>query len=68
MHGSVPAELWNRLGTKVLPKLRSGSDVTVEVSLSATVEQARASALATDLRQILEDLGLSDRMNVDDEG
>ena len=29
--GTVPPELWNRLGTKVLPKLRSGDDLRVGV-------------------------------------
>jgi hypothetical protein len=31
--GTVPPELWNRLGTRVLPKLRSGSDLKVGVDL-----------------------------------
>src|SRR3990172_12122994 len=25
--GTVPPEVWNRLGTKILPKLRTGSDL-----------------------------------------
>lgn len=31
--GNVPPEVWNRLGTKILPKLRSGSDLKVGVDL-----------------------------------
>ena len=27
--GTVPPEIWNRLGTKILPKLRSGSALTI---------------------------------------
>src|SRR5712692_2040956 len=35
--GAVPPELWNRLGTKILPKLRAGSDLKVGVEFSVTV-------------------------------
>jgi hypothetical protein len=27
--GTVPPEMWNRLGTKILPKLRSGLEVKI---------------------------------------
>ena len=27
--GTIPPEVWNRLGTKILPKLRSGSDLKI---------------------------------------
>ena len=30
--GEVPPEIWNRLGTKVIPKLRSGSDLKIGIS------------------------------------
>ena len=43
LSGTVPPEIWNRLGTKVLPKLRSGSE----------------------LKQVLDDLGLDDRVRID---
>jgi hypothetical protein len=35
--GSVPPEVWNRLGTKILPKLRSGSDLKIGLDFSVTV-------------------------------
>jgi len=36
--GDVPPEIWNRLGTKVLPKLRSGSELTIGIEFSVTVK------------------------------
>ena len=57
--GAVPPEMWNRLGTKVLPKLRSGSDLRVGVDFSVTVNRDVAGSLTSDLRQILDDLGLA---------
>jgi hypothetical protein len=66
--GDVPPEVWNRLGTKVLPKLRSGSDLKIGVEFSVTVEAQLARSLQADLKQILDDLGLSDRVRVEPKG
>jgi hypothetical protein len=30
LRGSIPPEIWNRLGTKLIPKLRSGGDLTAK--------------------------------------
>jgi len=63
--GAVPPELWNRLGTKVLPKLKSGSDLRLGVDFSVTVNRDVAGSLTSDLRQILDDLGLADTVRID---
>jgi hypothetical protein len=65
--GVVPPELWNRLGTKVLPKLKSGSDLKLGVEFSVTVNRDVAGSLTADLHQILEDLGLADKVRLDEE-
>jgi hypothetical protein len=56
--GNIPPEVWNRLGTRILPKLRSGSELRVGVDFSVTVNAATAGALVSELRQMLEELGL----------
>lgn len=63
--GDIPPEIWNRLGTKVLPKLRSGSDLKIGIEFSVTVEGQLAQSFETDLVQILADLGLTDQIRVD---
>jgi Predicted ATPase (AAA+ superfamily) len=63
--GTVPPEVWNRLGTKVLPKLRAGSDLKVGVEFSITIEAEAAKALESDLRQILDDLSLTNRVRIE---
>jgi len=63
--GAVPSELWNRLGTKILPKLRSGSDLKVLVDFSVTVNADSVATLTSELRQVLQELGLADSVNVD---
>ena len=63
--GRVPPEVWNRLGTKVLPKLRSGDDLSVGIEFSVRLDAAFAQNVETDLRRILDDLGLADRVTLE---
>lgn len=63
--GTVPPEVWNRLGTKILPKLRSGADLKIDVEFSVTVSATSAGSLASELRQILQELGLADRVRIE---
>lgn len=65
IHGEVPPEVWNRLGTKLIPKLRSGRQSTFAVDFSVTVDGAHARSFETELRQTLEDLGLSEQVRID---
>ena len=63
--GTVPPETWNRLGTKVLTKLRTGSDLRIAIELSASVNTAAAGTLESELKQALNDLGLQEQMQVE---
>lgn len=64
LSGTIPPEIWNRLGTKVLPKLRSGDALRVSVEFTVTVETAIAKNTEAELRQILDELGLADCLSV----
>ena len=63
--GTVPPEVWNRLGTKILPKLRSSEDLSVGIEFSLSVGSAVAQQMAVELQQILDDLGLADRVRIE---
>jgi hypothetical protein len=63
--GDVPPEVWNRLGTRVLPKLRRGSDIKIGIEFSVAVDERLARSFEADLRQILEDLGLTGRIQIE---
>ena len=62
LSGAVPPEVWNRLGTKVLPKLRAGDDLNVGIEFSVSVDSRSAQNLETELRQILDDLDLVEKV------
>jgi hypothetical protein len=63
--GTIPPEVWNRLGTKILPKLRSGADLRVGLDFSVTIKADAAANLVSELRQILEELGLGGAVRVE---
>lgn len=63
--GGVPPEVWNRLGTKLLPKLRSGLNVKTRIEFSVTVESQLARSFEADIRQIIDDLGLTEYIKVE---
>ncbi len=64
LSGDVPPETWNRLGTKLLPKLRSGANLKIGIEFSVTVNDSIARGLVDELKQILTDLGLSEKVNI----
>jgi len=66
LHGAVPPEVWNRLGTRLIPKLRSGSELIVQVDFSVTVDGARSKAVVAELRQMLQELDLADRVKIEE--
>jgi hypothetical protein len=63
--GSIPPEVWNRLGTKIIPKLKSGKDVSIEVKFSTTVDLTLSKSLESELRQLLQDLGIDDKIRIE---
>ena len=65
LSGTVPPEIWNRLGTKILPKLRKGDDLNVGVESSVSIDPQLAPSIEAELKQILSDLGLSTRIKVE---
>lgn len=63
--GTLPAELWNRFGTRILPKLRAGEGLNIVIDLTATFDGSAANDTRSDLRQVLRDLGLDGSINIE---
>jgi hypothetical protein len=69
LKGEVPKETWNRFGTKLLPKLQPAggpsSALRVAIDLSVTVQGHLAAGLKDDVEQVLEEMGLRDRIRIE---
>lgn len=57
--GIIPPEQWNRLGTRLIPKMRAAGSVSATIRLQGEVDPARAEALSTELQQVIDEIGLS---------
>ena len=66
LKGTVPPEVWNRLGTRILPKLRSADDLSVGVEFSVSVDASLSQGFQLELRQALTDLGLQEQVSVEE--
>jgi len=64
----VPPEVWNRLGTKLIPKLRALKDLQARAEFTCEVEAASAAAVVQDLRTVLEELGLGHSLRIEQIG
>jgi hypothetical protein len=65
LRGTIPPEIWNRFGTKILPKLRSGKDLKVEIGVDACFDVEVAQGVEQDIRQLLDDLGIGHNVRVE---
>jgi hypothetical protein len=65
LSGSIPPEVWNRVGNRLLPKLRTGTSLDVSVGFQVEADAATADYLVAEIRQILVELSLSDRVRIE---
>ena len=56
IHGQIPPEIWNRIGTRLLPKLRSSHDLKVGVTFELSADKQRTAALLAEVEQASERL------------
>lgn len=64
--GTIPPETWNRLGTRLIPKLRSASDLQVGIEFNVTSDSGAATSLTAEIRQILEEMGVSREVRIEE--
>lgn len=65
LEGSIPPEVWNRIGIRLLPKLRAGQNLTLEMHAAVEVSPTDALHLEQDIRAALSDLGIQDTVRVE---
>ena len=64
LSGNIPPELWNRLGTKLIPKLRAGDGLAIGVEFKVEVAPSRSESIQGDIAQALADLGLGGQVSI----
>ena len=62
--GSIPPEVWNRIGTKLIPKLRSGANLRVGLEFAVELDSKDAAQFLQELKQVLADLNLTDALPI----
>jgi hypothetical protein len=65
LSGNIPSEMWNRLGTKIIPKLKSNGELQVGVKFEVTINADNAQSLRTEIVQILGELGVDGEFRVE---
>jgi len=63
--GDVPFESWNRIGTKLLSKLKAAGTLSVSLDAKVSLDARQAEALRKELKAALQELGLEDRLRMD---
>jgi len=63
--GLVPPELWNRFGSKIIPKLRSAEQLQARVELTVEVETSALASFEMEIQQVLADLDLGGKIVVE---
>jgi hypothetical protein len=64
LSGEVPSEQWNKIGIKLIPKLRSTEGLRIEVMVSGNVAGGSAASFLEEVKQAINDLGLQTKLNV----
>ena len=66
LHGAIPPEQWNKLGTRLIPRLRSaGHDLSLNLEAGVTVGPQDVSHIEAELRQAVRDLGLEGLVRIE---
>ncbi len=69
LRGRIPPEQWNKLGTKLLPRLRAaGQELSLGLDASLDVRSQDLRHVEAELRQVLRDLGLEGLVRIEKSG
>lgn len=62
--GSIPPEQWNRIGTKILARLKSAGFVNISFEITVDCDTSPGEDHVESLRQTLQDLGIADSVSI----
>jgi hypothetical protein len=64
LSGAIPPELWNKVGIRLIPKLRSNAQPTLGINFVVEVESGQATNMVREIEQALVDLALQEKVTV----
>jgi hypothetical protein len=65
LSGVVPPELWNKVGIRLIPKLRASAQPTLGVNFVVELDSAQAANLVREIQQALTDLELTGKIKIE---
>jgi hypothetical protein len=63
--GVIPPELWNKVGIRLIPKLRASAQPTLGVNFVVELDSAQAANLVREMQQVLTDLELTGKIKIE---
>lgn len=63
--GNLTPEVWNRFGQKIIPKLRSGTNLEIGVDFTAELNSEYSNHTIAELKQLIDELGLSGKIRIE---
>jgi hypothetical protein len=63
--GTIPPELWNKVGIHLIPKLRSSAQLTLGVNFAVEVGSGQAANVVREIGQALADLELTGKIKIE---
>ena len=65
LKGTVPPEIWNMMGVRIVTKLQAGTRLNLAVDLSVEVDSETLPSLKADILQALADLKVDDQVRIE---
>jgi hypothetical protein len=65
LSGDVPFESWNRIGTRLLSKLKAAGTLSLTLDARVSLDGSQAAALRRELTAAVQELGLADRFRIE---
>lgn len=64
INGTIPPEIWNRFGNRILPKVRNTENLSIGVTITVSGSSEEMLRLQAELRQAVKDLGLEGQVEI----
>jgi Protein of unknown function (DUF499) len=63
--GAIPPELWNKVGIRLIPKLRSNAQPVLGVNFSIEIQSGQTTSILREIQYALADLELTEKIKIE---